>query len=89
MHIAVNHKKREYVRGHGHANTVESFFALCKWSLHGIHHAVSKEHLHRYLAEWTWRFNHSMLEDGERTVAAIKAAEGNRLMYRQPEMGQW
>jgi hypothetical protein len=77
------------VRGEASTNTAESFFALAKRSLHGIYHAVSHESLHRYLAEFTWRYNHRKMEDGERTVAAIHAAIGKRLMYRQPEMGQW
>lgn len=47
----------------------------------GIYHTVSKEHLHRYLSEYEFRYNNRELEDGERTVAAIKASEGMRLTY--------
>ena len=50
----------------------------------GIYHNVSKEHLHRYLWQWDFCWNHRALNDGERTLAAIKAAEGKRLMYRSP-----
>jgi len=31
-----------------------------------------------------FRWNHRDSNDGERTVAAIKAAEGKRLMYKSP-----
>lgn len=50
--------------------------------LNGIYHSVSKEHLHRYLAEYEFRHNNRFLEDGPRTSAAIKASEGKRLIYK-------
>lgn len=86
-HYAVNHSEREYVRGDIHSNTVESFFAIVKRSLNGIYHSVSKEHLHRYMAEYEFRYNHRELEDGDRTVAAIKASQGKRLRYRETPKG--
>jgi len=45
---------------------------------------VSKKHLHRYLGEFDFRWNARKLNDGERTIQAIKQAEGKRLLYRQP-----
>ena len=83
-HHAVNHSEREYVRGDIHSNTVESFFAIVKRGLNGIYHNVSKEHLHRYMSEYEFRYNHRELEDGERIVAAIQGAKGKRLTYKQP-----
>jgi len=82
-HHTVCHSAKEYVRGDIHSNTIESFFAIVKRGLNGIYHSVSKEHLHRYMAEYEFRYNHRELEDGERTIAAIKAAEGKRLLYKQ------
>jgi hypothetical protein len=55
-----------------------------KRSLNGIYHSVSKEHLHRYMSEFEFRYNYQELTDGERTLAAIKAADGKRLMYKAP-----
>jgi transposase-like protein len=81
-HHTTCHSAKEYVRGPIHSNTAESFFALVKRSLHGIYHAVSKKHLHRYLAECEFRYNFRELDDGERTVAAIKASQGKRLHYK-------
>jgi transposase-like protein len=81
-HESVCHSAKEYVRGDIHSNTVESFFALVKRGLNGIYHAVSKEHLHRYLSEFEFRYNHRELEDGERTIKAIQASEGKRLLYK-------
>jgi transposase-like protein len=82
-HHTVCHSKGEYVRGNIHSNTVEGFFSIVKRGLHGIYHAVSKEHLHRYLAEFEFRYNYRALEDGERTIQAIRGADGKRLTYKQ------
>ena len=86
-HHTVRHAVREYARGNVHVNTAESFFALLKRGLIGTFHAVSKRHLHRYVNEFAFRWNHRRVEDGERTVAAIRGAVGKRLMYKQPRKG--
>jgi transposase-like protein len=80
-HHTVRHSFGEYVRGDIHTNTVEGFFSIVRRGLTGIYHRVSKEHLHRYLSEFEFRYNFRELEDGERTVRAIQMAEGKRLMY--------
>ncbi len=81
-HQAVNHHKGEYTRGLAHINTAESFHALIKRGIMGTFHHVSKTHLHRYLAEFDFRWNARYISDGERTLEAIKGFEGKRLMYR-------
>jgi hypothetical protein len=48
----------------------------------GIYHAVSREHLHRYINEFDFRWNTRKLNDGDRTVLAIQGAQGKRLPYR-------
>lgn len=83
-HESVCHSTREYARGDVHTNTVESSFALMKRGLVGIYHNVSREHLHRYLWQFDFIWNNRQMNDGERTVAAIRAAEGKRLHYRAP-----
>ena len=83
-HHTVTHSRGEYVRGDIYSNTIESFFGLVKRSINGIYHAVSKEHLHRYLTECEFRWNHRKLEDGARVQALIMATEGKRLVYREP-----
>lgn len=82
-HKTVNHKKHQYVNGDIYTNTVEGYFSLVKRGVYGIWHNVSRKHLHRYLAATEFRYNHRHLEDGERVVAAIKAGEGKRLVYRK------
>ncbi len=83
-HRWVSHGKGEYVCGDIYTNTAESSFALMKRGITGIYHSVSKQHLHRYLAQFDFLWNNRYLNDGERTVAAIHSAEGKRLMYREP-----
>lgn len=63
---------------------VESFFSRLKRQLYGTHHAVSKRHLHRYVAEVAFKHNTRKLDDGQRVLAALRMAEGKRLMYEQP-----
>ncbi len=83
-HDTVKHSAKEYVRGDVHTNTVEGYFSIVKRGLNGIYHSVSKKHLHRYLAEYEFRYNRRRMDDGQRTVAAIQAADGKRLRYREP-----
>jgi transposase-like protein len=84
-HDTVCHSTKEYVRGDVHTNTAESGFALMKRGLHGIYHAVSKRYLHRYLWQFDFLWNTRHANDGERIVLAIRAADGKRLMYREPQ----
>jgi transposase-like protein len=85
VHETVKHADYEYVRGDVTTNTVEGFFALLKRGVYGTFHSVSKQHLHRYLAEFSFRYNHRKSDDGERTLAAIRGSEGKRLMYKIPD----
>jgi len=85
-HSVVNHGVNEYARGDVHTNTAESSFSLLKRGLNGIYHAVSKEHLPRYVAEFDFRWNTRRLNDGQRTALAIRSARGKRLRYScQPQ----
>ena len=85
-HETVCHSTREYAKlgTDIHTNTVESTHALVKRGIVGIYHNVSREYLHRYLWHFDFLWNNRQLNDGERTIAAIKGAEGKRLMYREP-----
>jgi transposase-like protein len=87
-HHTVNHSANEYARlgGYVHTNTVENYYSLLKRGIVGVYHSVSEAHLHRYLAEFDFRYsNRSKLgvNDAERAVRALKGAEGKRLMYNQ------
>jgi transposase-like protein len=86
-HDTVNHSQEEYVRKEGgksiHTNTVEGFFSLLKRGVYGTFHHLSKQHLHRYLSEFDFRYNAREVTDGERTEKAIQSVVGKRLMYRE------
>lgn len=83
-HHTVNHSNGEYARGDVTTNTVEGFFSLIKRGMIGTFHSVSKKHLHRYVSEFEYRYNTRYLDDGERTVMAIRKADGKRLFYKEP-----
>jgi transposase-like protein len=83
-HSVVNHSAGEYVNRMGeHTNTAESFFALLKRGHYGTFHHLSTKHLHRYVDEFSFRWNHRKVTDGTRMVAAIAGVSGKRLMYKQ------
>lgn len=81
-HDHVRHRKGQYAKGDITTNTIESSFALVKRGIIGTYHNVSREHLHRYLWQFDFVWNTRKLNDGERTIEAIRSAEGKRLMYR-------
>ena len=87
-HETVKHSAREYVRGDVHTNTVEGYFSIFKRGMRGIYQHCAEKHLHRYLAEYDFRYNARTalgFDDGERAALAVKGAEGKRLTYRQPD----
>jgi transposase-like protein len=84
-HESVEHNAEEYVRGDAHVNTAEGFFALFKRGMKGIYQHCGEKHLHRYLAEFDFRYNNRValgVNDSERAQSAIRGAVGKRLMYR-------
>jgi transposase-like protein len=87
-HSRVNHSKGEYVfklDPRVHTNTVEGFFSIFKRGMKGVYQHCSKKHLHRYLAEFDFRYsNRSALgcEDQERTMRAVLGVVGKRLTYK-------
>lgn len=81
-HQTVNHARDEYARGDVTTNTVEGFFGLLKRGVNGTFHHISKEHLHRYLSEFDFRYNRRKMTDQQRTVQAIAGFEGKRLKYK-------
>src|ERR1700730_16786364 len=83
-HETVTHSRGEYVRGDVHTNTIEGFFSIFKRGMRGIYQHCAEKHLHRYLAEFDFRYNTRKLTDMERTVLAVRGGEGKRLTYHQP-----
>jgi transposase-like protein len=86
-HMTVNHSQDEYVRGEAGTNTIEGFFSVFKRGMNGVYQHCSSDHLHRYLAEFDFRYNHRValeVNDVERTVHALAGIGGKRLTYKQP-----
>jgi transposase-like protein len=89
-HQTVNHGVEEYVRGQWHSNTVESYFAILKRGVIGTFHSISEAHLHRYVAEFDFRYNTRTalgVDDTTRTNEALKGSTGKRLTYRRIGQG--
>lgn len=80
-HHIVRHGAGEYVRGEAYTNTIEGFFSIFKRGMKGIYQHCGKNHLHRYLAEFDFRYNHRDTTDSERATIALKGIGGRRLMY--------
>lgn len=88
QHEFVDHSKYEWARGDVHTNTLEGFFSIFKRGMVGTYQHCKSGHLHRYLAEFDYRFNNRAklgINDAQRTVNAMKGAEGKRLTYRQAD----
>ena len=86
-HETVKHSAGEYVRGDVYTNSIEGAFSIFKRGMKGVYQHCKEKHLHRYLAEFDFRYNHRIklgYSDIDRTRAAIKGVEGKRLTYRQP-----
>jgi transposase-like protein len=89
MHVAgherVKHSANEYVRGDVHTNTVEGVFSVFKRGMKGTYQHCAEKHLHRYLAEFDFRYNNRValgVNDLARTDLALKGIVGKRLTYR-------
>lgn len=86
-HLVINHSTGEYSRKIAgkpaiHTNTIEGVFSLLKRGLTGVYHQVGSHHLHRYLAEFDFRYNARKISDTDRTLLALSQAEGKRLQLR-------
>lgn len=84
-HMVVNHSAKEYVNGESTTNTVEGFFSTFKRGMNGVYQHCDSQHLHRYLAEFDFRYNNRValeVDDTQRTINALAGIGGKRLTYR-------
>ena len=89
-HGKVNHSANEYARLGGFVgiNASENFFSIVKRGIVGTYHSVSEAHLHRYLAEFDFRYNNRSglgVEDAERAECSLKGIVGKRLTYQRAD----
>ena len=83
-HNAVRHGFGEYVRGDAHTNTIEGYFSIFKRGMRGVYQHCQKKHLHRYLAEFEFRYNNRVAlgcNDTDRADALLSGIIGKRLTY--------
>jgi hypothetical protein len=84
-HESVNHSAEEWARGDAHTNTLEGFFSVFKRGMRGVYQHCGERNLHRYLAEFDFRYNNQAacgVSDGARAESAVTGIVGKRLMYR-------
>lgn len=89
QHSRVTHSVGQYAvpgQPHLHTNTVEGFFSIFKRGMRGVYQHCREKHLHRYLAEFDFRYsNRAALEidDATRADNLLKGVVGKRLTYQQ------
>jgi transposase-like protein len=87
-HTSVSHSAGEYVRKGDaaiHSNTVEGYFSIFKRGMRGIYQHCAKKHLHRYLAEFDFRYSNRVAlgyNDSDRADALLQGIVGKRLTYQ-------
>ena len=72
------------MRGQAHTNTIEGYFSIFKRGMKGVYQHCAKKHLHRYAAEFEFRYNNRAANgvgDGQRADALLAGISGRRLLY--------
>jgi transposase-like protein len=90
-HETVNHSAGEYVRGMVTTNHIENVFSVFKRGMIGVYQHCGEAHLHRYLAEFDFRYNRRTalgVTDRERADDLIRGTSGKRLTYQQTDEGR-
>ena len=86
-HQSALHAGFEYVRKGQpdiHTNTVEGFLSIFKRGMRGIYQHCGEQHLHRYLAEFDFRYSNRVAlgyNDADRADALLSGVVGKRLTY--------
>ncbi|WP_293880972.1 IS1595 family transposase [Sphingomonas sp.] len=89
-HGTTNHNSGQYVDltdRRIHSNTVEGYFSIFKRGMKGIYQHCGEQHLHRYLAEFEFRYNNRIAngcDDKGRNLEVLKGIIGKRLTYQGP-----
>jgi transposase-like protein len=89
-HDFVTHGTGEYVRGDTHINTAENFYSVFKRGMKGVYQHCAEKRLHRYVAEFDFRYNNRVrlgVDDAERAERALQGIVGKRLTYRPTARG--
>lgn len=90
-HGTVLHGGHEYVRGDITTNTVEGFFSIMKRGMRGVYQWCGENHLHRYAAEYDFRYTNreaTGYNDRDRADLLLQGVVGRRLTYGRIGEGQ-
>lgn len=93
-HGSVSHTRGEYVSRADRSittNQIEGFFGIFKRGMRGIYQHCGKQHLHRYLAEFDFRYTNreaTGCNDTDRAIRAVAGTVGRRLMYARPNLAR-
>ena len=103
-HDAVDHHRGEYGytnRNTGtkiNTNTVEGFYSIFKRGMKGVYQHCGEKHLHRYLAEFDFRYSNRVklgVNDAMRAAKIVEGAKGKRpcidglTKARSPNRRKW
>lgn len=86
-HGTTRHSVDQYVDPNDrtiHSNTVEGYFSIFKRGMKGVYQHCGEQHLHRYLAEFEFRYNTreaNGFDDRQRSREALSGIVGKRLLY--------
>jgi hypothetical protein len=90
-HDAVDHSRGEYgyrdreTGASVNTNTIEGYYSIFKRGMKGVYQHCSEKHLHRYLAEFDFRYSNRCalgVEDVARSEVALLGVSGKRLTYK-------
>jgi transposase-like protein len=93
-HGTTNHSAGQYVDYElpgVHTDTIEGYFSISKRGMNGVYQYRGEQHLHRYLAEFEFRYNHHIangVDDHARSQRALRGIAGKRITYRRPHVAQ-
>jgi transposase-like protein len=95
-HDVVDHSREEYAyvdRKTGvtvSTNTVEGYYSIFKRGMIGVYQRCGEQHLHRYLAEFDFRYSNRIklgIDDGACAERALLGVKGKRLTYETAAQG--
>src|SRR6185312_14855127 len=93
-HGFVSHTSGEYVHADDSSittNQIEGFFGIFKRGMRGIYQHCGKQHLHRYLAEFDFRYTNRIAtgcDDRECARRSVAGTVGRRLMYARADFAR-
>jgi transposase-like protein len=84
-HVRVFHGIGNYVKDGKTTNDLEGFFSIFKRGMRGVYQFCHERHLHRYLAEFDFRYSNRVAlgyNDADRADTMLKGIVGKRLTYQ-------